>query len=235
MKMKQQQGYFLPLAVLFAAILTATWATQLRQTADSSAWHEASRVLDEILFWQQATSYYRIDFGIWPTSLTEVESSYNIPWLPNYLSGARGLDGFVIEYQTDNLEVIAKLPDRVDIGMQKVAANRLQLVLSESLLLNPNIDIFWREGAVQSVSTSIDVNQHNLTNIKHLEGLTVVTADGFSLAGSFTQTDVVALTSNRITADDVIIAGRSFNADVQQLSALYSAVQNCIEVTRYCL
>ncbi|HET8816923.1 MAG TPA: hypothetical protein VFM61_05680 [Pseudidiomarina sp.] len=235
MKSKHQQGYFLPLAVLFAGILTLTWVQQFQPSDDTADWHEASRVLDEILFWQQAAIYYRIDFGEWPISLTEVETSMNIPWLPNYLSGSRRIDHFVIEYESDRSEVIAKLPVALEIGLEQVDKHRFQLSLFDSELLEPNSELLLRDGSIQEMSVSIDVNQHNFAGIRQLEGRALATRQGFSLVGNFTTTRPVELNAIGITANDMVINGRSFNSDVRQLLSLYAAVQHCIEVTRYCL
>lgn len=235
MKVQQSQGYFLPLAVLFAGILTATWASQFRPSDEISDWHEASRVLDDVLFWQQAAIYYRIDSGNWPLSLTEVESRYTIPWAPSYLSGFQRSGTFVIQYQSTNESVIQKIPEDHSIGMHKVGEDTFELVVSDSQLLSPSPNILLRDGPEQRLETAIDADQNNLTSIEQLEGELLVTLDGFSLAGSFTTTNVTELFSNRITADDIVIADRSVSADFQQLSVLNTAIRNCIEVTRYCL
>lgn len=235
MKAKHNQGYFLPLAVLFAGILTATWANQFRPNDDVSDWHEASRVFDDILFWQQAAIYFRIDSGNWPLSLTEVESRYNIPWAPSYLSGFQRSGAFVIQYQSTNESVIQKMPEDHSIGMHKVGYDTFELVVSDSKLLVPSPDVLLREGPEQRVETAIDADQHHFTTVGQLEGALLATLDGFSLAGSFTTTNATELHSNRITADDIVISGRGVSADFQQLATLNTAIRNCIEVTRYCL
>lgn len=235
MKVRHSRGYFLPLAVLIAGILTATWVNQFRPSDDVTDWHEASRVLDDILFWQQAAVYFRIDSGTWPRSLTDVESLYTIPWAPSYLSGFQRLGTFVIQFQSANASVIQKLPEDHSLGLRKVGDQVFELVMSDSKILLPSPDILLRDGTEQRVETTIDADQHNLISIGQLDGVLLTTLDGSSLAGSFLTANATTLHSNRITADNIIIAGRGVNVDFQQLVALNTAIRNCIEVTRYCL
>lgn len=234
-KTRSQNGYFLPLAVLFAGILTATWATKFKQNDQATDYHESSRVFDELLFWQRAVLYYRIDHGEWPLTLTTVESAYNMYWRPNYLTGSQVGNTFIIEYHSTNEEVLMKLPESPSLGLERVHDQRIRLTISTSRWLEPDSAVLISDQPMQALAADIHFEQHNLNGTQQLTSQSMHLASGFSLTGNFEVIAATEITSNRVTTNDIIINGRSFNADLEQLQQLYTQLQSCVEVTRYCL
>ncbi|WP_417667035.1 hypothetical protein [Pseudidiomarina sp.] len=170
--MIKQQGFFLPLMLGFALLVTAT-VIPLPPSQDALNVQRANYRHAMWWHWQRAVFSYYEKYGVWPDSLTALAASYQLPEPPSYLLGVReGLD-FRLSWLNVQQEIVERISATIQPEYLVVAETSVGLIMRAEAVDSELESTKLSRVAPATMNSALSMASFNITSVNRLTTQTI--------------------------------------------------------------